>query len=315
MAATAMFVAAAVLRAQDAQQNAEPEAQTAAAEQKAQNQSQHQAQAQANPGIERQRQQAEQQAQRSVDRDAVAAIEEARRAIEAIDQGKTDEALAAIERATGKINILVGRDPNAALLPVQAEAVVIDAAPLDVKEIRARAKAAENAVEDRDFPAARVILTGLISEIRVRTFNLPLATYPTAMQDAARLLDQQKPAEAKAVLQAALNTLAIVDNIMPLPIVVAEEAVTQAQSVRDQDKDRAHRLLGVARNELRRAKELGYAGNDPEYAALNQAIEDLEKQLRGNQDATSAFARLKERVSSFFRRQASSQKTGQVASR
>jgi hypothetical protein len=142
-----------------------------------------------------------------------------------------------------------------------------------------------------------------------------LATYPLALREAARLLDQNKTDEAKAVLQTALNTLVVVDRVAPLPILVAQSAIDQAQAQRDKDKDAARRSLALARAELDRAKELGYAGNDPEYAALSQSISDIEKQLKGNQDSTSAFARLREKVSSFFHRQAGSVKKSEVASK
>jgi len=274
-----------------------------------------QRQAQASPELERQRQQVEQQAQQTLDKDAVAAIAETQNAIKAIAAGKRDEALAAIERATGKINVLTARKPAAGLIPVEVEVEVIDTAPLDVAAIRALARAAEQAVEARDFPAARVVLQGLISEIRLRTYNLPLATYPIAMRDAARLLDQNKPAEAQTLLQAALSTLAVIDQVTPLPLATAQVAITQAQEKRDQDKEGAKRLLAVAKQELNRAKELGYAGKDPEYAALDQAIGDIERQLDGNQDTGSAFARLKDKVTSFFRRLTEDEKTTQVASR
>jgi hypothetical protein len=274
-----------------------------------------QRQAQANPELERQRQQLEQQAQQTLDKDAIAAIAETQNAIKAIAGGKKDEALAAIERATGKINILTARNPAAGLIPVDVRVEVIDTAPLDVGAIRALARAAEQAVAARDFPAARVVLEGLISEIRVRTSNLPLATYPLAMRDAARLLDQNKPAEAQALLQTALSTLAVIDLVTPLPLATAQTAVTQAQEKRDQDKEGAKRLLAVAKEELNRARELGYAGKDPEYAALDQAIGDIERQLGGNQDTGSAFARLKDKVTSFFKRLSADKKTTQVASR
>jgi len=297
------------------QNNADAQQAAAQGDAPADPQAQGRAQAQANPEIERQRQQAEQQGRQNLDRDAIAAIEETRKAIQAIEQGKNDEAMAAIERANGKINILVARSPAAGLIPVNVEAVIIDAAPLDVKAIRARAKAAERAVDDKDYPWARVLLAGLVSELRVRTYSLPLSTYPIAMQQAARLLDQQKKEEAKATLQVALNTLAIIDRVTPLPLVIAEAAISQAQAERDKNKDVAQRHLQTARNELSRAKELGYAGNDPEYVALNDAINDLEKQLGGNQNTSSAFARLKEKVSSFFHRQSQTEKKAEVASR
>ena len=278
-------------------------------------QGQAQAQAQANPQIEQQRQEAEQQAQKTLDKDAVAAITETQNAVKALQQSKTDEALAAIERATGKINILLARNPATGLIPVEATVHVIDTAPLDKKAIKAIAKAAEKAVDDKDFPGARVLLQNLISEIRVRTYNLPLATYPIALKEAARLIDQKKPDEAKGILRVALNTLAVVDRVTPLPLVIAEAAITEAQAQRDKDKEAAQRHLAVARSELDRAKELGYAGNDPEYGTLSQAISDVESQIKGNQDSRSAFARLKERVSSFFKRQSESQKRAEVASK
>jgi hypothetical protein len=154
-----------------------------------------------------------------------------------------------------------------------------------------------------------------VSEIRVRTFNLPLATYPAAMREAARLLDASKLDEAAAVLLTALHTLIVTDHATPLPLVVAAAAIDAAQVERDQNKDQAQKLLALAKLELDRAKGLGYAGKDPEYLALNNAISDLEKQIKGNQDTASAFTRLKEKVASFFKRQSETEKRAQVASR
>jgi hypothetical protein len=269
--------------------------------------------AQANPQVERQRQEAEQQARKTLDTDAVATIEETQKAVRALSENKPDEAIAAIERATGKVNVLLARSPSTGLVPADLEVVVIDAAPMDVKQIRAVARAAERAMDDRDYPAARVLLQGLVSEIRVRTYNVPLVSYPVALKEAARLVEQKKTGEATAVLQTALNTLVIVDRVIPLPVATADAAIAEAQSLRDKDKERAKTLLAVARIELDRARELGYAGKDPEYAALAQAISDVEKQLNGNQDSGSAFGRLKERVASFFKRQSQSEKRAEEA--
>jgi len=274
-----------------------------------------QRQAQSNPQLEQQRQQVEQRAQQTLDKEAIAAIAETQAAVKALADGKKDDALAAIERATGKISILTARNPATALLPVDLEVEVIDTAPIDERAIRDLAKAAERAVDDRDFPTARVILQGLISEIRVRTYNLPLATYPIAMRDAARMISENKTQEAQILLQTALNMLAVIDHVTPLPIASAQVAINEAQATSQQDKEQAKRLLSVAKLELKRAKELGYAGHDPEYAALDQAIGDVERQLNDNKDSGSAFARLKERVSSFFKRQSESEKKAEVASR
>jgi hypothetical protein len=267
-----------------------------------------QVRSQAQPNIEQQRQEQQQQADKSLDRDAMAAIEETQNALKAIDANKPDDARSAIERATGKISILTARKPATGLLPVDASVQVIDTAPLDIKEIRRIGKAAENATDDKDYPAARALLQGLISEIRLRTYNLPLASYPLALREAARLMDEKKPEEAKATLLTALHTLVVIDRVTPLPLLTAQVAISQAQEQRDKDKSQAESLLAVAKHELACAKELGYAGKDPEYVALNQAVEDVQKQLKSGNDVTSAFARLKDGVASFFKRQSDSSK-------
>jgi hypothetical protein len=294
-------------RPQEAGANSQASPTPARAQTQAQNQAQpdvqkqrQEAEQQARPEIEKQRQEAQQQADKSLDKEAVAAIEETQNAVKAIAANNSDEALAAIERATGKINILLARNPATALIPVAVGVEVIDAAPLDIKAIKARATDAKRAMDDKDYPVARVLLYGLTSEIRSRTFNLPLATYPNALKEAARLLDQKKPDEANTLLLTALNTLVVIDHVTPVPLVLAQAAVGAAQDLRD--KAEAQRLLDEAKYEVERAKELGYAGNDPEYAALDKAISDLEAQLKGGGDTASAFSALKDRVSAFFKR-------------
>lgn len=263
---------------------------------------------QARPEVEQQRKEAEQKAEKALDKEAIAALEDTTKAIKAISDNKIDEALAAIERAAGKINILLARNPATALIPVAVQVEVVEAAPLDLHAIKARAKAAELAVEGKDYPAARVLLDGLTSEIRVRTSHLPLASYPAAMQEAARLLDQKMTKEANTILLTALNTLAVVDLVTPLPLALAQTAIQEAQTLREKDKDKAQKLLAVAKSELERAKALGYAGNDPAYAAMNTSISSIEKQLKGNENTASSFAKLKEMVASFFTKQSDSKR-------
>ncbi|WP_437306459.1 YfdX family protein [Sorangium sp. So ce388] len=260
------------------------------------------------PEVEKQRKEAVQQGEKTLDKEAIAAITETRNALKAIAEDKRDEAAAALERATGKVSILLARNPAAALIPVQLEVDIIDVAPVDIQAIKEIAKAAERAVEDKNYPVARVVLFGLTSEIRSRVYNLPLATYPAALGEAARLLEQKKTKEAGVVLQTALNTLVVIDRVRPLPIVAAQAAISEAQALREKDRDGAQRLLATARHELERAKELGYAGNDPEYAALHKDMSDIEAQLKNKEDATSAFAKLKDRIAAFFKRQSESER-------
>ena len=80
-----------------------------------------------------------------------------------------------------------------------------------------------------------------------------------------------------------------------------------AQVESQKDKAAAQKLLEAAKAEVVRAKQLGHAGRDPEYAALNNDISNLEKQLKGGGEVASLFSRLKEKLSSFTNRQSSKQ--------
>lgn len=252
--------------------------------------------------VDQQRSDAQHEGEKTIDKDAVAAIEETQKAVKAIYEGKSDQALAAIERATGKIDILTARKPSVALIPVKVEVAIIDLAPKDLKAVRDMSGAAQKALSNDDYPQARALLDLLASEIHVKTYHLPLATYPVAMQTAARLLDEKKPEEAKQALLTALNTLIVADQVMPLPLVEAQGALKDAQAKRETDKPAARKLLASAKEELERAKALGYGNKAPEYASLNQSISDLDKQLAGTESTTSAFATLREKMSAFFDR-------------
>ena len=264
---------------------------------------------QARPEVEQQRQKTEQGSKKTLDKDAMVPIEQTRNAINAIAAGKNDEALSNLERATGKIDILLARNPATGLVPVNSVVEVIDAAPPDTRAILELAQDASLALDRKDYPTARALLYGLMSEIRDRTYNLPLATYPNALKRAAQLLQQKKTQEAQNEILTALNTLVVIDRVTPIPLLLAKNAINEAQAKSHQDKNTAQKLLETAKNEVVRARELGYAGKDQEYTALNEQISNLEKQLKGNEDLTVAFSHLKDKLSAFLKRQ-SEQKRG-----
>ena len=262
------------------------------------------------PTLEAYRQQAQQAAANSLDSEAIGAIQQTERALNAIAEERIDEALAAIEQANGKINVLLSRNPSTAMIPVNLQVSVIDTAPQDPEDIAILRDAVDVALEMNDLPAARTLLDSLRSEIRVRIYHLPLATYPAALQEAARLLDQKKIQDAGTVLLLALNTLAVVDQVTALPLLLAKEAVNEAHS--QKDKETAQRLLEIADRELQRTMALGYTSVDSEYTTLLDEIKGLRKKLHANEDSTSLFAALKERLASLIRRQ-SGKKTGSDA--
>ncbi len=256
-----------------------------------------------NPDVEKQRDEQRQQAQGTLNSDAIAAIDDTQKAIDAIASSDKDKAMSAIEAATGKINILLARNPATALLPVDVTVEVIDVAPLGDNDVKQLVAAAEAAVALHDFPAGRILLYHLTSELRVRTFNLPLATYPDALKQAARLLDEGKNSDASGTLQTALNTLVVIDHVTAIPLILAQAAVASAQNVQQSDRATAQVLLTTASNQLKRCEELGYISSDsPDYKALNKEISDLQKQLKGTGDTASLFERLKADIAGLLKK-------------
>ncbi len=215
-----------------------------------------QAEEQLRPGIEAERQKDQKEAEQALNQDAIAAIEQTERAIKAIAANNKNDAVAAIEAATGKINVLLARNPASALIPVHVEVDVIDVAPEDIKTIDVIVQAATDATKQKHLPGARLLLASLVSELRIQTTFLPLATYPAALQQAARLLDQGKNQDAGNVLLTAVNTLVIDDRVVPLPLILAQAAIDAADAQR-QNKDAALTLLQTAKNEANRSLHLG----------------------------------------------------------
>jgi hypothetical protein len=255
------------------------------------------------PEVEANRREAQQEAEKTLDREASAAIQQTERAVAAIGEGKIDEAVAAIEQATGKLEILLSRNPATALIPVDKQVSVIDTAPQNVEDIRILKDAADLQFEVNNLPATRTLLDALRSEIRLRIYHLPLTTYPAALQQAARLLDQKRNREASAVLLVALNTLVVIDQVTSIPLPLAREAVNDAQAQAQTDKEKAQQLLQTAEDEFERVMELGYTTNDAEYKTLRDEIKNVRKQLKANEDSTSVFARVKEKLASLVRLQ------------
>ena len=137
-------------------------------------------------------------------------------ALAALDRGDSKAALAALASASGKLDLVVSRDPHLALAPVSVDTVVYDlyATPDAVKTL---VKQVRGDLSDDRIQQARRELQYLASEADVNVTELPLASYPAAIKAVAPLIDQGRLDEAKAALSAALDSLVIDTLVIPLP--------------------------------------------------------------------------------------------------
>ena len=234
--------------------------------------------------------------------DASAALDETVKALKALDEDKPDDALASLERATGKLELILARDSGLALAPVDLEVVTYDLLA-NPDTVKAMIHDAEDYLEDGEIQKARPLVANLASEIQFRTTNIPLATYPSAIKAVTPLIDEGKLDEAKDALQSALNTLVVsTDEIVPLPKLRAEqmlknaEALAEKEERTDKDNETLAGLLSGARNQLKMAELLG-SGTKKSYEPMYEQLDQIEAKTSGGKGGKGWFDKIKQQLS------------------
>jgi len=229
--------------------------------------------------------------------EATTAIRETKNALKALDEKKANEALTALERASGKLTIILGREPELALAPSDVNVVTYDILA-DIEAVKALREEIEDALDDGRVQQARRLIRNLASETVISVTNIPLATYPDAIKKAAKLIDEEKMDEAKKELQLALNTLVVTDTIIPLPVVTAEKYLKEAETLTekgDRSKEESERLADLlkdARTELEFAQALGY-GSKKDFKNLYKQLDQIEDKTEGGKSGKGFFDKIK----------------------
>lgn len=196
------------------------------------------------------------------------------------------------------------REPEPALAPVDVNVITYDllARPETVKAI---IHDAENYLEDGRIQQARPLIANMASEIVYRTTSIPLITYPTAIKAVTRMIDQDKLDEARASLQAALNTLIETRDVIPLPILRARlllesaEALAENEERTSSDNETLEDLLEEARTQLYLAELLGY-GEKETFKPMFEQLDRIEEKTAGGKGGKGWFDRIKQQISQNF---------------
>ena len=217
----------------------------------------------------------------------------------ALDKNKKDEAIKTLEKAIGKIEVVLSNPKAPVLIPLESKVIVQHF--VGTSEDAATAVITSEALLSKGkVQAARRIVLGLVDEVDVATVNLPLATYPIALKEAAKYLHENKVDEAKKVLAATLNTFVDITAVTPLGILEAETLVNAASKIAKSDKKLALAHLDQAKEALKRAKVLGYtSSSDTTYKMLNDAISAVEKEIKGKNEPAKLFEELKAKLKEF----------------
>ena len=233
--------------------------------------------------------------------EATTAIRQTQDALKALDAGKKTEALEALASATGKLELILARQPTLSLAPAGVGAVTYDVIG-DVNSIKATRRQAEKMIEAGRLQDARRLLRDFGSESVISVSNIPLATYPAAIKAAVRLIDDGKVDEAKRTLQTALDTLVITETVVPLPLIDAQVAMRGAEKLSEkkgrsaeENKELAN-LLGEARTDLERTEALGY-GSKTDFKVLYNQVSEIENKTQGGKSGNGFFASLRSSIS------------------
>ena len=235
--------------------------------------------------------------------DAITALAKTREALILLDAKKNKQALAALELASGKLELVLARDAKLALAPVDVRVITRDI-HANVETVKKAVKLSRELLGDGEVQKARPIVANLASEIVIETDSLPMATYPAAIKSAARLIDSGKIDDAKAVLARALNTLVMTSVAFPLPVLRAEAAMAKAEKLATgkrnakQSKELSA-LLAYVRTEIELAQALGY-GKKADFKPIFDQVKAIEQKSAGGKSDKGWFDELKTRIQKLF---------------
>ena len=236
--------------------------------------------------------------------EAVSALSLTKSALAALDGKDTARALATLAEVTGKLELIVAREPTLALAGVDVRTIVHDLFA-NTETIEAMTDEALDALKHGEVQQARHVLALLASEIVITVTNIPLASYPAAVKAVVPLIDQGKIEEAKAALQSALSTLVEERSVLPLPVLRAKLLLKRAEPLvedgqrSEASNERLETLLNEARQQLEMAELLGY-GKWKDFEPLYAELKKIKEKTGGGGFGKGWLDEIKAKLSRLF---------------
>ena len=210
-----------------------------------------------------------------------------------------------LEEAIGKAKVLTTSRPDLSLIPLDVQISSLDLIA-DINVVKDIEKEAEYLLKKGHMQSARHLLNDLASELEISTPMLPMETYPDALSQAARVLNENNPDEALILLNTALNTVLVETWNVPLPLIRAERMLAEASTLLEKGDgaDDVHVLLENAEYQIHFAEALGYGKKDNEFKELYSAIKQIQQELNkdGQGDSAGLTNKLRDKLKTFKER-------------
>jgi hypothetical protein len=221
---------------------------------------------------------------RRLEEEATAVALETPKAIIALEKKDSKTAKEILAGVSTKLDGLLAKNPGLALLPADIDVDIQDYGG-GSQRVASAIDTAKTLLKKGRLQEARRILLPRASEVRVTTISIPLGTFPAVIKQAMALIDAGKTDQAAIELDSGLNTFVETADVMPLPVLRAEELLTAASDLehtkdlnQKQIRDEIQSYTDAAQDNLKVAELLGYGGKD-DYKSLYQGIEGIDKTL------------------------------------
>jgi len=184
----------------------------------------------------------------------------------------------ALISATSQFDKALKKDPSLKLVPIDMKTSFDDQA-LTLENIKSIKKNALRMINDNQPQEAVALLSQLKNQITIVTTELPMDLYPIATKKALDALNKDEKAETVLpILAAALDTMVETEVVIPMPVLVAQSALKDAEKLDKSKKEEISKLLSLAQTQLDVARYEGYLSKyDTEYKTLSEEINLLKK--------------------------------------
>ena len=240
--------------------------------------------------------------------EALAAVTGAQNALIALKNSDAKRALILLNDASKQMDMLLAKHPPSNLMPVIIDADIYDF-DSDTKQVEKLTETANELLADHRVQAARQLLDQLVSEIHVTTISMPLGSFSMGVKDATVALTSTGNEEkAEDILYEVLNRLVKTVEIMPIPILKAQDILaeaTQLEHANDQPMDvrriKVLTLYDAANEKLKFAEMLGY-GTKVDYTEVYDAIDEMKNAVFTEKSAvawnkvSTSFSTLKDKL-------------------
>ncbi len=231
--------------------------------------------------------------------EAIESLKYAQSAVIDLEHKDAKSAKADLEKAIGKLEVILAAKNAPKLLPIN-NVIQVHEFVGTAEDVDKAVKTVKSLLDDGKVQEARALMIPLVSEIDITTVSLPLASYPDALKLAAKYVHDGKLDKAKEVLYIALSTFTEVTDVVPIPLLESTDLIAAASRVAKEDKARALKYLDAASDALDVAEKLGYVSESTvTYKVLHEKIKAVQKEIKGKNKAEKLFESLAAKLKEF----------------